>query len=92
MSGLHLKNNAQIGNFESAIQVFLNHRNGEQGFQKSEELENLAFENVIKILKENLYLSELTISNFKKIIDLNISLHKNLTVLIGKMELVKQAY
>ncbi|WP_447507976.1 AAA family ATPase [Acinetobacter lactucae] len=84
MSGLHLKNNAQIGNFESAIQVFLNHRNGEQGFQKSEELENLAFENVIKILKENLYLSELTISNFKKIIDLNISLHKNLTVLIGE--------
>ncbi len=84
MSARHLLNNAKNGNFEAAVQVFLNYRDGAQDFEKSEELATLAFDNVIKILESNFYLDELVVLNFRRIIELNINLHKNLTVFIGE--------
>ena len=84
MSARHLLNNAQSGNFDAAVQVFINYRDGALDFEKSEELALQAFENVILILQSNFYLNELTISNFKKILDLKINLHQNLTVFIGE--------
>ena len=50
MNTRHLLSNAQNGNFEAAVQVFLNYRDGAQNFEKSEEQAQIAFENVIKIL------------------------------------------
>ena len=84
MNTRHLLSNAQNGNFEAAVQVFLNYRDGAQNFEKSEEQAQIAFENVIKILEKNFYINEIHISNFKKIHELKLDLHKNLTVFIGK--------
>ncbi|MFW1643631.1 AAA family ATPase [Acinetobacter guillouiae] len=84
MSTRHLLNNAQNGNFEAAVQVFLNFRDGAQDFEKSEEHAQQAFENAKKILESKFYLNELNISNFKKILNLKINLHQNLTVFIGE--------
>ncbi|MDH1726825.1 MAG: hypothetical protein DI542_13315 [Acinetobacter johnsonii] len=84
MSTRHLLNNAQNGNFEAAVQVFINYRDGILGFEKNEEQAQIAFENIIKILNTNFFLSTLTISNFRKILELELNLHKNLTVLIGE--------
>lgn len=84
MSTRHLLNNAQSGNFEAAVQVFLNYRDGALDFEKNEEHAQLAFENIISILSSDFYLNELNISNFKKILDLKIVLHKKLTVFIGE--------
>lgn len=84
MSARHLLNNAQNGNFEAAVQVFLNYRDGTQDFDKSEEQAQIAFENAIRILESNFFLSEINIYNFRKIINLKINLHKNLTVFIGE--------
>ncbi|BFM36383.1 MULTISPECIES: AAA family ATPase [Acinetobacter] len=84
MSARHLLNNAQNGNFEAAVQVFLNYRDGALDFEKSEEQAQIAFENIIKILNADLFLSTLTLSNFRKILELELNLHKNLTVLIGE--------
>lgn len=84
MSARHLISNAQNGNFEAAVQVFINYRDGALDFEKNEESAQLAFENIIDILSSEFYLNELNISNFKKILDLNIILHKNLTVFIGE--------
>ena len=84
MSTHHLVNNAQKGNFEAAVQVFQNYKDGAPDFEKNEKLALDAFENSVSILQSNFYLNELTISNFKKILDLNIILHQNLTVFIGE--------
>ena len=84
MSARHLLNNAKNGNLEAAVQVFLNYRHGALDFEKSEEYSQAAFENIIDILSSDFYLNELNISNFKKILDLKIILHKNLTVFIGE--------
>lgn len=84
MSARHLLNNAQNGNFEAAVQVFLNYRNGAQDFEKNEEKAQVAFQHIIKILDTDFYLNTLSISNFKKISDLKINLHKNLAVFIGE--------
>lgn len=84
MSTRHLLSNAQNGNLEAAVQVFLNYRDGAQNFEKSEEQAQIAFEKVIKILEKNFYINEIHISNFKKIHELKLDLHKNLTVFIGK--------
>lgn len=84
MSARHLLSNAQNGNFEAAVQVFINYRDGAPGFEKNEESAQLAFENIINILNSDFYLNELNIFNFKKILDLKIILHKNLTVFIGE--------
>lgn len=84
MSARHLLSNAQNGNFEAAVQVFINYRDGALDFEKNEESAQLAFENIIDILSSDFYLNELNISNFKKILDLKIILHKNLTVFIGE--------
>lgn len=84
MNTRHLLNNAQSGNFEAAVQVFLNYRNGASDFEKNEEHAQLAFENILSILSSDFYLNELNISNFKKILDLKIVLHKKLTVFIGE--------
>lgn len=66
MSARHLLNNAQNGNFEAAVQVFLNYRDGALDFEKNEEHAQVAFENIIDILSSDFYLNELNISNFKK--------------------------
>lgn len=84
MSARHLLNNAKNGNFEAAVQVFLNYKDGALDFEKSEEYAQVAFENIRDILSSEFYLNELNISNFKKILDLKIILHKNLTVFIGE--------
>lgn len=84
MSKSHLLSNAHKGHFDAAVQVFLNYSNSAPEFEKNEELAADAFENVISILESNFYLNELTISNFKKILDLKINIHKNLTVFIGE--------
>lgn len=84
MSARHLLNNAKNGNLEAAVQVFLNYRHGALDFEKSEEYSQAAFENIRDILSSEFYLNELNISNFKKILDLKIILHKNLTVFIGE--------
>lgn len=84
MSARHLLNNAQNGNFEAAVQVFLNYRDGTPDFEKSKVQAQTAFENAIGILESIFYLNELNIYNFKKIKDLKINLHKNLTVFIGE--------
>ena len=67
MSTHHLVNNAQKGNFEAAVQVFQNYKDGAPDFEKNEKLALDAFENSVSILQSNFYLNELTISNFKKI-------------------------
>ena len=72
MNTRHLLSNAQNGNFEAAVQVFLNYRDGAQNFEKSEEQAQIAFENVIKILEKNFYINEIHISNFKKIHELKL--------------------
>lgn len=84
MSARHLLNNAKNGNFEAAVQVFLNYRNGAPNFEKSEELALQAFEKVVSILESNFYLNELAIFNFKKISELHVNFDKNLTVFIGE--------
>lgn len=84
MSTHHLVKNAQKGNFEAAVQVFLNYKEGAPDFEKSEELALNAFEKAVSILQSEFFLNELTISNFKKILDLKINLHQNLTVFIGE--------
>lgn len=84
MSTRHLISNAKNGNFEAAVQVFFNYREGAQDFEKSEEQAQKAFENAIKILETNFYINEIHISNFKKIHELKVDLHKNLTVFIGE--------
>lgn len=84
MSARHLLSNAQNGNFEAAVQVFINHRDGILGFDKNEEQAKIEFENVKKILDNDFFLSMITISNFKKILELELNFHKNLTVLIGE--------
>ncbi|MFW2080140.1 AAA family ATPase [Acinetobacter guillouiae] len=84
MSTRHLLNNAQNGSFEAAVQVFLNFSNGTQDFEKSEEHARQAFEIAKKILESSFYLNELNISNFKRILELKINLHQNLTVFIGE--------
>lgn len=84
MSARHLLNNAKNGNFEAAVQVFINYRDGAQDFEKSEDFAKSAFDNIIEILESNFYLDELIISNFKRIIELHINFHKNLTVFIGE--------
>lgn len=83
MSTRHLLSNAQNGSFDAAVQVFINYRDGILGFEKNEEEQQIAFKNAIKILELNFYINEINISNFKKINDLKIDLHKNLTVFIG---------
>ncbi len=84
MSARHLLRNAQNGNFEAAVQVFLNYRNGAQDFEKNDEEAKLAFDHVVKTLKSSFFLNELTISNFKKFLDIKINLNQNLTVFIGE--------
>lgn len=84
MNTRHLLSNAQNGNFEAAVQVFINYRDGILGFEKNEGQAQIAFENIIKILNTDFFLSTLTISNFRKILELELNLHKNLTVLIGE--------
>ncbi len=84
MSTRHLISNAKNGNFEAAVQVFFNYRDGAQDFEKSEEQAQKAFENAIKILETNFYINEIHISNFKKFHELKVDLHKNLTVFIGE--------
>ena len=84
MTARHLLSNARNGNFEAAVQVFLNYRDGAPEFEKSEKLALDAFENAVLILQSNFYLNELTISNFRKISDLKIDFHQNLTVFIGE--------
>ena len=84
MSARHLLSNARNGNFEAAVQVFLNYRDGAPEFEKNEKLAREAFENIELIFKANFYLNELTILNFKKISDLKINFHQNLTVFIGE--------
>lgn len=84
MSARHLLNNAQDGNFEAAVQVFLNYKNGTKDFEKSQEKTQEAFEAIIKILDSDFFLNTLNISNFKKISDLKINFNKNLTVFLGE--------
>ncbi len=84
MSARHLLNNAQNGNFEAAVQVFLNYKDGALHFEKDEEKAQDAFKNVVNILDTNFYLDSINISNFKKISELEINFHKNLTVFIGE--------
>ena len=58
MSTHHLVNNAQKGNFEAAVQVFQNYKDGAPDFEKNEKLALNAFENAISILQSNFYLNE----------------------------------
>ena len=74
MSTRHLLNNVQNGNFEAAVQVFINYRDGILGFEKNEEQAQIAFENIIKILNTIFFLSTLTITNFRKILGLELNL------------------
>ena len=50
MSTHHLVNNAQKGNFEAAVQVFQNYKDGAPDFEKNEKLALDAFENSVSIL------------------------------------------
>lgn len=84
MSTHHLVKNAQKGNFEATVQVFLNYKEGAPDFEKNEELALNAFENAISILQSDFHLNELTVSNYKKVLDFNINLHKNLTVFLAE--------
>lgn len=84
MSTHHLLNNAQNGNFEAAVQVFLNYKTGAKGFEKNNELTNVYFNKVIEILYFSFFLNELKINNYKKIKSLKIDLHQELTVFIGE--------
>lgn len=84
MSIHHLIKNAKNGNFEAAVQVFLNYQDGLNGFEKDEELADSSFKQAIKILDSDFYLNELDIINYKKIQEFKIPFHKNLTVLLSE--------
>ncbi|MCJ0829168.1 AAA family ATPase [Acinetobacter sp. NIPH1876] len=84
MSARHLLSNALSGNFEAAVQVFLNYKDGAQDFEKNDEEARLAFEHVVKTLKSSFYLNEITIYNFKKILDFKMKFHQNLIVFVGE--------
>ncbi|MEC8886203.1 MAG: AAA family ATPase [Pseudomonadota bacterium] len=80
----HLISNAKNGNFNSAVQLFLNYRDGLNGFEKDEGQAFEAFTQATTILCSHIFLDKLHISNFKKIKNLKINLDKSLTVFIGE--------
>lgn len=80
----HLISNAKNGNFNSAVQLFLNYKDGLNGFEKNEGLAFEIFTQATTILYRHISLDELNVSNFKKIKKLKINLDKSLTVFIGE--------
>ena len=80
----HLISNAKNGNFNSAVQLFLNYKDGLNGFEKNEGRALEIFTQATTILYSHVSLDELNVSNFKKIKNLKINLDERLTVFIGE--------